>query len=189
MIRIGEAIRADPMPLALIGLGALWMFATNTGIVDRIARNGRIQAARGRVLGRAGESAIDGAETDRSAGWVHRAAGTVRSAARSISETSGAVVERTGEYAGYAGDRARRAGWRIAENVQADPMLLGGLAVVAGAAIAALLPPTRIEHEWADETREALWDKAAALGHEAAERIRRLSDGSAHVVLGSMPRD
>src|SRR5207244_4943190 len=88
---LGEALRANPVPLALIGLGVAWLLAENTGLAHRVAHDERIQAARDRILGRPGDDAIDAGGTDGSGGWVHQAAGTARSAIRSISDIGGAA--------------------------------------------------------------------------------------------------
>src|SRR6202158_318529 len=39
-----EMVRTNPIPVALIGIGAAWLIANNTNAVDRIARDERIQA-------------------------------------------------------------------------------------------------------------------------------------------------
>jgi hypothetical protein len=44
-----DVIRANPVPVALIGIGAAWLIANNTGVVDRIAQDERVEAARRRV--------------------------------------------------------------------------------------------------------------------------------------------
>src|ERR1700716_1497038 len=40
-----DMVRANPAPIALIGIGAVWLLANNTNAVDRIARDERVQAA------------------------------------------------------------------------------------------------------------------------------------------------
>jgi len=48
--------------------------------------------------------------------------------------------------------------------------------MVAGALLAVLLPPTRIEQEHINEAREEFRTRASELGHQAAERVRKLAD-------------
>jgi hypothetical protein len=43
--------------------------------------------------------------------------------------------------------------------------------LVAGAVLAAMIPPTRIEQEYIGEV-----NRAKEVGHEAAERVRELAD-------------
>lgn len=44
-----DVIRANPVPVALIGIGAAWLILANTDVVERIARDERVEAARHRV--------------------------------------------------------------------------------------------------------------------------------------------
>ena len=64
-----ELIRANPIPVALIGFGTAWLVASNTQMIDRLAQNERVEAARRRVAdlasdigNRAGEIASDVAD-------------------------------------------------------------------------------------------------------------------------------
>lgn len=61
-----DIIRANPVPVALIGIGAAWIVANQTNVVDRVAHDERVEAARRRmsdmasnVSARAGELASD----------------------------------------------------------------------------------------------------------------------------------
>ena len=61
-----DIIRANPVPVALIGIGAAWIVASQTNVVDRVAHDERVEAARrritdmaGNVTARAGELASD----------------------------------------------------------------------------------------------------------------------------------
>jgi len=61
-----DIIRANPVPVALIGLGAAWLVASQTNVVDRVVQDERVEAARRRVTdmasdvgARAGELASD----------------------------------------------------------------------------------------------------------------------------------
>jgi hypothetical protein len=61
-----DIIRANPVPVALIGIGAAWIVASQTNVVERVAHDERVEAARRRVADmasnvgtRAGELASD----------------------------------------------------------------------------------------------------------------------------------
>jgi hypothetical protein len=199
----GEALQANQIPLALIGVGIAWLLATNTGLAQRVAEDDRVQAARRRIgdiagdlgisgdrkadagageqiLGPSGEPVIRMRESDRSQGWVHQAAGAARGALTSVRDAGSAVLDRASKYTEYAGtgDRAKGVGGQLAQSLERDPWLIGIFGMVAGAVIAALLPPTRFEQEYIGEARESLWDKAAELGHDAAERVRELAEST-----------
>jgi hypothetical protein len=204
---VGEALQANRLPLALIGIGVAWLVAANTGITERVAQSERVQAARRRVGELAGEIGIGGSsatadsaghagpifgpdgepltrtgDTGRGNGWVHQATGAAKGAISSVREAGNAVIDRASkytDYAGEAGDLAKRAGNQVAEKLQRDPWLIGVAGLVAGVLAAAMLPPTKVEQEYLGEARDRLWKKATELGHEAAESVRELADSTA----------
>jgi hypothetical protein len=191
---IKDSIQANSVPLTLIGVGIAWLVASNTGLTDRVVKDERVQAARRRIGELAGDIGIgasssegsggqilgpDGerltrTDAERGDGWVHQAAGAARGAITSVRDAGSAVLER----AGAATDLANRASSQVTEKLSADPWLIGVAGLVAGALLAAVLPPTRIEQDYIGEARDGLWSKANELGHEAAERVRELADSA-----------
>ena len=197
------AIRANPIPLALIGIGTAWLIASNTGVVDRVARNERVDAARRRVAdmasavgtqtgaiasdvaGRIGMAGGSGGEGERalghvghpvvdeaglqSGGWVHQAADRAQGALRSARDAGGAMLNRAGL---YAGDGASRIADQVSDAFQRHPLVVGGIGLMAGILIAALVPLSRTEHELIGDTREELWHKAEQAGQQAVSRLR-----------------
>ena len=198
-----EVVRANRIPLALIGVGIAWLAANNAGLVDRFAQDERMQARRrrtgeitndigfgggldsarnagpvGDILGPDGEPLAGAAERGRGDGWIHHAAGAARGAIGSVRDAGTAALDRAGDYAGNAGDLAKRAGDQIVERLHRDPWLIGVTGLVAGALVAAMLPPTKIEEERISDARNELWNRANKLGHDAAERVRDLADST-----------
>jgi Protein of unknown function (DUF3618) len=186
--RLGAAIRANPIPVALIGFGVAWLLAGSTGVVDSVAQDARVrQAGRriadlagqvgarvGETVGVTGHPQIDAPDGEpRGNGWVHQASDAARGALRSVRERGGAAIGRAGEYAGEA-----RVSERASEEFQRYPLLFGALAVVAAAAAAALLPSSRVEDALLGETRDNLRAGARALAREAVERVRDIAEGS-----------
>jgi len=191
---LGEVIQANKVPLTLIGIGVAWLVASNTGLADRFANDERVQAARRRIGEFAGDIGIGGGSSDgaggqilgpdgerlarsdssRGDGWVHQAAGAARGAISTVRDAGSAVLDR----AGAATDLASRASTQVTEKLSTDPWLIGVAGLVAGALLAAILPPTRIEQDYIGEARDGLWNKANELGHEAAGRVRELADSA-----------
>jgi hypothetical protein len=192
--RLGEVIQANKVPLTLIGIGVAWLVASNTGLADRVANDERVQAARRRIGEFAGDIGIGGGSSDgaggqilgpdgerlartdssRGDGWVHHAVGAARGAISTVRDAGSAVLDR----AGAATDLASRASTQVTEKLSTDPWLIGVAGLVAGALLAAILPPTRIEQDYIGEARDGLLNKANELGHEAAERVRELADSA-----------
>jgi hypothetical protein len=200
---LGEIVRANRIPLALIGVGVAWLAANSTGLAEQLAQDERVQVVRrrvgemtkdigigdavepadkvgaaGQILGPDGEPLTRTAERDGSDGWIHQAAGAARGAIGSVREAGTTVLDRAGDYAADAGDLAKRAGDQVAERLHSDPWLIGVAGLAAGALFAAILPPTRIEQEYVSDARDELWNRVADLGHDAAERVRELADST-----------
>jgi hypothetical protein len=134
-----EGFRADPIALALIGLGVAWLLVANTGVLDTMAQDERMRAARQRLTnltgiggGKSGAMpeaqgpAFVGSPTigaaGRTGGWVHQAADAARGAIRAVRDTAGEYTGRPGGWlrgasrtaldraGGYAGYAGDRAG-------------------------------------------------------------------------------
>jgi hypothetical protein len=197
---VGDVLQANWIPLSLIGVGITWLVAGNTGLTEGIAKDNRVQTAGSRIGEIAGDLGIGGGtkhetrqtgqilgpdgrplhsgDAGRDEGWVTQATGAARSAIISLREAGSAVIDRASRYADKAGgasDMANRVG-QMAEKLGRDPWLIGVTSMVAGALLAVLLPPTRIEQEYINEAREEFRTRSSELGHQAAERIRELAD-------------
>jgi hypothetical protein len=164
---VGEVVRANRMPLAVVGAGIAWLIAANLGF------DGAVQGFA--TSGEMGSSGAKPPGTDRNGIWVHRATG----AARSVREAADTVLERAGAYADYAKpatEPVRRAGRSLRVAVEQRPFLVALAGLLCGAAVAAFLPSTRREREWVGEARGEVWKKAEEIGQEAADRVRSLAD-------------
>jgi hypothetical protein len=163
-MNVAETVRANRLPLVLIGAGVAWLLARNLATSDDAA-----PAA----------AASSEPRAERGEAWVHQAAGAARAALRSVRDTGGEMLERVGRYADYADqakEQARHVGGSVRSAFERNPLLIGLVGVISGAALALLLPATKREQEWVGKTREELWNKAEEIGHEAAERVRNLAD-------------
>ena len=204
-------IRDNPVPVALIGIGTAWMIVNNTGVVDRLARDERVGAARRRaadmastvgtragalasgVAGKIGVGGDSGSADERalghlghpvvdqgglpSDGWVHQATDRAQGALRSARDAGGAMLNRAGS---FAGDGAGRVADQANDIFQRHPLVAGGIAVMAGVLIAALVPLSRTEQEMIGDTREELWQRAQQAGQEAVSRVRNTASRAAN---------
>lgn len=201
-----DAVRANPIPIALIGIGAAWLVASNTGVVDKIAQSERVGAARQRVAdmasdigNRAGSLASDvvgkvgigGSGTERPLGETGNplvdesgrgaASGWVHQASDMAqgamrSVRDSSIVNRVGD---FAGDGTARIADQLGDAFERNPLIVGAVGLLAGALIAALLPSTRMEDELLGSTRDQLWDKAETAGQDAISRVR---DAATHAI-------
>jgi uncharacterized protein DUF3618 len=181
-MNVGEAVRANRLPLALIGAGVAWLLARN------LAASGKDGAAA--PSSAAPPSAAPSSESSAggSEGWVHQAAGAARGALHSVRDTGGEMLDRVGhytdDYANQAKEQVRYVGGSLRSTFEQNPLLIGLIGAISGAALAMLLPATHGEQEWLGKTREELWNKAEEFGHEAADRVRELADRKGQAAHG-----
>ncbi len=194
-----DVVRRNPIPIALIGIGAAWLVASNTGAVDRVAQSERVAAARRRVadmasdLGdragalasdMAGRVGIGGSGTDRPLGETgnplvdETGRGNTSGWVHQVSDMAqdamrsvrdSRIVNRVGD---FAGNGAGRVADQLGDAFERNPLIVGAIGLMAGALIAALLPSTRIEDELVGSTRDQLWQKAETAGQDAISRVR-----------------
>lgn len=209
------AMRANPVPVALIGIGAAWLLASNTGLTDRIARTERTGTVRRRVdkiastglragsvatdgetapgvpLGHTGNALVDQSAESSSNGWVHQMSDMAQGALRTVRDSSGAAINRAGA---YAGDGAVVVADQLNDTFERHPLLIGAIGAMAGALVAALLPLTRTEAEWVSNTREQIWRHAEEAGQQAVNRVRdaasqavsRAADAAANAAVATI---
>jgi len=154
-----EMVRTNPAPIALIGIGAIWLLANNTNAVDRIARDERIQAARRRMTdlagdigNRAGEMATSAAQrigiagngADRPLGhtgnpMIDQPGGGMSSEGwvHQVSDRAQGMIQSARDSSGAMLDRASDSAGRIADQVadtfERHPLLIGAIGLMAGA--------------------------------------------------------
>jgi hypothetical protein len=193
-----DTIRANPIPVALIGLGTAWLIANNTGMTDRVtdtasdmgrrvadtasdvgrragdlatgaAQKVGLAGSGDRALGHTGHPMVD-RDGKESEGWVHQVSDQASGALRSARDTSGALLNRVGSYAGAGG---------VSETFERNPLIIGAIGVMTGALIAALVPLSDVENDLLGETRDDLWQRAEDLGEEAVQRVREAATEAA----------
>ena len=129
---------------------------------------------------------------------AHRVGDTIGSTASRVGETLGDTAERVGETAEMAQERAgealtrtrseadrlrREAMWRSQmavdhtketfwNTMEQNPLALGAMLAIAGAAIGASIPTTDYENRLLGETRDRLIDEARLRAQDAVERVQ-----------------
>jgi len=108
-----DTIRANPVPVALIGIGAAWLIANNTNAIERLASNERVEATRRRVVGLASDAGSRASELASDLG--NRASELASNVASSVG--LGGSKETADRPLGHTGhpivdtDRDRPSGW------------------------------------------------------------------------------
>lgn len=191
-------VRDNPLPLALVGAGLAWLFmgggpksrdmAEAVGAPSR--PDGPANDAWRRTPGvaqpspGAGLSGTHQTGMKDSAGGAMKSAaskagsayetasGRVSSAAGSAADTASHTGEKTAEAVRHAGSRTQR---MFSDTLDQEPLIIGALGVAVGAAIAAVLPRTRVEEEYVGPYAEKAGESAKEAMSRGAESARNVA--------------
>jgi hypothetical protein len=206
-------MRANPVPFALFGMGAAWLIASNTGVIDRVAEDQHVKAAgrrvsefAGNIGDRAGAVASDmagrvgigGSSADqqplgRTGNPVVDEAGAAGSGGwvHQVADMAQGALRSMRDSSGaivnragnYAGGGATRIGDQLTDAVRRHPLVIGAIGVMAGALAGSVLPLTETEEEWLGGTREEIWTRAEDVGQQAVVRVREAASRAATRVV------
>jgi ElaB/YqjD/DUF883 family membrane-anchored ribosome-binding protein len=184
-----ESIKRNPVPMALMGVSLAWLMMSGREgryAPDR-AESSHLGERLGGIASRLGSAASTGREK-------------LAGARESISSTGGSVGERAGqasdtlrdqashlrlsarEQASRLSDRARysaeRARGGFDTMLREQPLLLGALGIAVGAALGALMPPTREEDELMGEASDRLTREAKQQAHLQLRKGKRIAEAA-----------
>jgi ElaB/YqjD/DUF883 family membrane-anchored ribosome-binding protein len=171
-----ETVRANPVPAALIGIGAAWM------LFNRRSRDYRYDEAY-RGYGTSGRRNPYVETLDRESAGSYGAVGTrgtigsqgieeVRSRAKEYaSDVTARAQEFTGEVRETARRTSQRAQVKFEDVLRNNPLALGAAAALVGAVVGMSVPPTATENQLMGEARDSVVDRARNLASDAAEQV------------------
>jgi hypothetical protein len=177
-----EQAKENPMPLAVMGLGLAWLMSSNNS--GRAPRSGF-----GPGMERRSFSYETGAyESDRSNGLADKAhtladkaSGMISGAKEKLASGAGAageggrnaahnVAAAAGTAAQKAGEVRQQAQQGFNRVLESEPLLIGALGLIVGAAIGAALPHTEVEDRTVGPMRDRILDKGKDLAQEGLQQ-------------------
>jgi hypothetical protein len=155
-----ETIRRNPLPAALVGIGAfmLWRNRTDAGQA-RGPSQPPVSQRVGRVAGDAASTAGD----------------AVGQVAATASETAGQVAQ-TGRAA------ADEVGWRFERMMEASPLAVGAAAIGAGALVGALVPETPQEREMLGDASQQVASTVRDTVSQTMDKVEEQADKAEEAV-------
>lgn len=176
---LGNAVRDNPLPVALVGIGLAWLMASGRHS-DGLARQRRLAASREEMRA---ASYTSGAHLDEQhEGTAHRAASKIGEAGREVKDKVSDLGHRIGDRTSAAAGRAREMGQgararlgefsersqrsyyrtkdSVSHMVEEQPLLIGALGLAVGTLLGAALPRTQREDEMMGEARDDLMTRA-----------------------------
>lgn len=192
-----DAVRQNPVSAALVGMGILWMFTGGNRITAAAALLPSAARAAAASVGNSVDAVGSVAESARSVGSrvVEGVRDTLSSASAAVGDTASqaydaakgtvsdsapktttAAREQAGSAAGMAGVLHNN----LKDTFARQPLLLGAVGLAVGAVMAAGLPATKIEAEFAgdaaDRVTAQVKDFASAQVDRVTETAKRTLD-------------
>jgi hypothetical protein len=191
-----DAVRQNPVSAALIGMGVLWMFTGGSRITTAAALLSPAARAAATGIGSGLESSANaaGAVGEGLRNATSRAAETVRDTVSDVAATVGNSASQAYDSVQGAAGRAPevkdsiRAGNRMAgsmagtlqENLkdtfERQPLLLGAIGLALGAGMAAAVPPTQLETEYASDAAEKVTTQAKEFATAQVDRVAAVAE-------------
>jgi len=188
-----DAIRQNPVSAALIGMGVLWMFTGGAKITAAAALLS--PAARATATGIGGGlqawANAAGAATEGLRSVASRAVDTVRdtvadvaatvgntasqaydSATGAVTDSASAITDNFRDGTGAATGLASTLQGNLKDTFERQPLLLGAIGLALGAGMAASVPSTQLETEYAGEAAEKV---TAQVNEFATAQVDRVS--------------
>jgi ElaB/YqjD/DUF883 family membrane-anchored ribosome-binding protein len=191
---VADTARANPIPLALIGIGVGWLIwnarsssqASNRGI-----RRYRYDGSQRSLAGGYGNYDYDDDYDNASSGnrvgqTLEKLEHRVREGADSVRRVASDKVHQAHDKMVHledaAKDRALRARDTARNTMEESPLLVGALALGAGIAVGLAIPSTEAEDQLVGQYRDALLDKAKSKAHELGEVAKETARRAAQTV-------
>lgn len=192
---LGEAVRANPIPSALVGIGLGWLMFSE----GQHARGGATYSSSG---GSSGGKMHEGLESAKekmgeTKGKISESTSHMKERVSHMAHSVSEKMHHAGERMHGAGDKARSAregfgdvSHRSAERVRhassnvsqlahEQPLLLGIIGLAAGAIVGAMIPPTPQEDALMGSASDRIKEQATEAGREQMEKAKQVASAAA----------
>ena len=160
---LGNSVKQNPLPVALVGIGLAWLMASGRRADDYGTAYEVGPSTADKLRSRASET-------------MNRASDKMQSAKQSLSETAQSVRERASAIGDSARQQMDRAKSGMDYMMREQPLALGAIGLAIGAIVAAMAPRTRKEDELMGEARDRLMERATEAGKEKIEEVKQAAN-------------
>jgi X-X-X-Leu-X-X-Gly heptad repeat protein len=210
---LGRAVQANPVPAALIGMGALWMLmgggrtaaaaALFSGGASRVASTlapaaSAISSGASRLADGVSDLAASAKEgvSELASGAKDVTGRALESVGDAATDGAKSLSSNTAQAGSWAGEQASSVGHgatglagtvqgNLAETFERQPLLVGVIGLAIGAAIAGAFRKTRFEEEMIGDQAGAVKEKVQTLVSEQTENLT----GMANRALGAVKQE
>lgn len=193
--------RANPLPLALIGIGLAWLMSGRGQPSMNFYRrshagnggNGSSFRREGYGSGEAGESDTGWKAGEAVSSRLHQVSDTASQAYGKASDTASQAFDKVSDTASQTygrisdtaarvsdtyhrvSDRAGQAQRTVSELIESEPLILAGLGLAVGAAIGAMMPATQTESRFLGEKLDEFKESASEMASDQWEKTKSLA--------------
>ena len=166
-------VRDNPWPLALIGVGVAWFL-----VRSRSSDTGADDWRHGDDWRRDQHSANDHRQHEYSEYSDYRGRAATRPS-WTASEVTGRLSDLVSDASRRVRDLSRDTQYRVGRMMQDNPMVLGAVALAAGAVIGTLLSRTGVEDSYMGETRDTMLESARKMAEDKVQELSQVVRDSA----------
>jgi len=192
--RLVDFITENPLPVAAVGLGAIWLFTLRKGSRHEVSGD---RMARFAYTGPERRSGRLGRLADRAESMGHSMSEAASRAGERVSELKDRAEERAGEMRRSARARARDARGGFDHLLDENPLIIAAGAALIGIAVGMLLPETDPERRMMGEVRDQVGDKVSSVasrvkdaaveaGREVQDTVRQELDARAPEIKSTL---
>lgn len=177
-----QTVKGNPIPVAMIGVGAAWLLMNRRNDGRRHSRMRRYGSYR-TGTGYGSESAYDAGETDWGRDNPGIAVGTTGAYGDygSLGGESSRVPEFAGDIRPYRREPQRA--MHLERVIRDNPLVVGAAAALVGMAIGMSLPASDTENRLMGEARDNVVERAREAAGEAAERVQDVAGKAADAAM------
>lgn len=187
--KLTEQARQNPLPMAMIGLGAAWLLFNAGRTTSPSASSSR--AARHRYRHPEYDTGYGEADPSESGGIRETVSGLAASAQDAygrVRETGSSVLERSGQAWRDSTNRVSEYRHRVQESftdtMEQEPLLMAGMGALVGLAIGSALPSTETEDRLMGSMRDRVLEKGEQVAEEGLRQARDVA-GEAYAAAKS----
>jgi len=179
-----ETITANPVPAAITGVGLTWLWmnrpSANQPDYDTYRGYGgsSYQSSSQGSSGGIGEMAGQAQDkVGQVAGQAQDKVGQMAGQAQdTVGHLAGQAQDTVGDLTGSAGHQVYRARTSVEGMLQENPLMVGAIAVAAGAAVGMALPSTPQEDRLLGETRQNVMETAKETAQEVSQKVQKVAE-------------
>ncbi len=194
---VGGVVKTNPLPAAVIGAGLAWLFVSTSRAKRASAEMPSSFTRDASLPGIDTTSSFapefsSGGVSDKAKGFAHRAADSAKSKGVAVKERAQHISHGAAEKAHLASvkaqETARRAKEGTVRGYEAQPLVVGAIAIGVGALLGSLLPSTSRENQMMGKKRDDLMKKADEMSAGLLGKAKEKVDSGVQMVKERMEK-